>query len=96
MSDFDAPKPPEGSQGASNNPFSHWNDPPPSGYKPFTSGGTGFDAFKKWLGDKGFKEFQKTLCQSISDQMKTDQEIMDKASRKLKAAAKGENPDDVD
>lgn len=96
MSDFDAPKPPEGPQGASTNPFAHWNDAPASGYKPFTGGGGGFDAFKKWLGEDGFKQFQKTLCQSISDQMKTDQQIMEKAARKLKAAAKGENPDDVD
>ena len=61
----------------------------------FKPSGTGLDAFKKWLGPDNFKKFMSALCQSISNQIKQNQKEADLASRKLKAAAEGKDPDDI-
>ena len=95
MSDINNPPPPDKPKGAGPAGSSPQPPPPSGGFTKFYPSGNGMDAFKKFFGPKKYKAFESTLCQSISNQIKADQKIADLASRKLKAAAKGEDPDDI-
>lgn len=63
----------------------------PGGGHTFKAGGPGFSSFKNWLGPKGYKQFQQTLCQQISTEIKRQKEEAKKASDQLKRSAKGED-----
>ncbi len=61
--------------------------------KPFVVDGEGggFSEFKKWLGEKGYAEFEKNLCKSITQQIAKDKARAHKASEELKKSETGEN-----
>lgn len=61
----------------------------------YQAGGTGWESYEKWMGPKGFKEFQKNLMQSIVAQVSKDKKKEHETSLKLQAAEKGEDPNDV-
>ncbi len=71
-------------------------DPPGASSKPYSStSGDGLKSFEDWLGPKGYKQFLTTLSQYINNEMKRNQQEADLASRKLEAAEKGDDSDDV-
>lgn len=99
MSEFNPPKPTSPDSYPSFNKIKNeFNEmgTNPSNYKAFKPSGSGMDSMKKWLGPKGFKAFQRALCQSITNQMKRDHEKAQKAARKLKASEEGKDPSEVD
>jgi hypothetical protein len=95
MSDINNPHPPDKANGAAPGGAAPQPPPPSGGFTKFYPSSNGLDAFKKFFGPKKWKAFQNNLCRSIGNQIKADQKIADLASRKLKAAAKGEDPDDI-
>ena len=62
-------------------------------YHPDLGKDGGWGAFKDWLGEKDFIKFQKGLCDTITRQIKKDQETAKKASEKLKKSLEGKDDD---
>lgn len=57
--------------------------------------GSGWDAFKSFLGPNGFKKFQQILMNMIRNQINQEQQKAKKATENLKLAEEGKplNPD---
>ena len=53
------------------------------------------NSFKNWLGPKGFAQFQKTMCSTISRQIGKEQAKAKKAARRLKLAEEGKDMNDA-
>ena len=52
--------------------------------------GSGWGAFRKWLGPIGYQKFQSMLCKEISREMQKIRQRHKKACENLKDAMKGE------
>ncbi len=90
MSEINKPPSSTGADG----PFSV-PDPPGASTKPYSPSGDGLKSFKDWLGPKGYKQFLATLSNFINAEMKRNQAAQDLAARRLGAAEKGDDVDDV-
>ncbi len=88
--------PPIGEPPPPSSPNSGSPPPPPfpgAGDRPQQFQGSGWGAFKKWLGPEGYAKFEASLCESISRQINKDKEQQQKASRRLKRSETGESDD---
>ena len=52
-----------------------------------------WENYKRWLGEKNYKQFMKILSQQVAREIKKDQEKAKKAAKRLKQASTGQDID---